>query len=43
MIAAVDFSPDVEAFMGGAGVGLSVFFVALLLSAGVGVVRRFLS
>jgi hypothetical protein len=34
--------PDVEAFAGGLGLGLTVFFVALLLSVGVAVIRRFL-
>jgi hypothetical protein len=35
--------PNVEAFMGGVGVGLSVVFVALLLVGGVNLIRRFFS
>jgi hypothetical protein len=42
VLAAVNFAPDVEAFMGGVGVGLAVLFVVLGLLLGVGVVRRML-
>jgi hypothetical protein len=42
LLAAVNWSPDVNAFMGGVGVGLAVLFTALLLTLGIGVIRRFL-
>jgi hypothetical protein len=42
LLGAVNFSPDVQAFMGGLGVGLVVFFVSLLLTLGAGVIRRML-
>jgi len=42
LTAAVNWAPDVEAFMGGVGVGLSVLFVTFLLTLGIGVIRRFL-
>jgi hypothetical protein len=42
VVGAVNFAPDVEAFLGGVGVGLSVFFIALLCTMGVGVIRRML-
>lgn len=40
MIAAVNFEPDVAAFMGGLGVGLVAFFSVLACVLGVEVIRR---
>ena len=42
LLAAVNFAPDVEAFLGGIGVGLTAFFCVLVVSLGVGVIRRML-
>ena len=36
----ITFGPDINAFMGGFGVGLSIFFVVLLLSLGASAIRR---
>lgn len=41
MTAAIVFGPDMDAVMGGLGVGLAIVFIALLLSAGASIVRRF--
>jgi hypothetical protein len=39
----MSIGPDVQAFMGGVGVGLAAGFTVVLLLAGVNVIRRFLS
>jgi hypothetical protein len=38
----VKTAPDLEAFMGGVGTSLSVFFILLLLLGGAALVRRLL-
>lgn len=39
-LAAVTYGADLEAFMGGLGIGLCVLFFVLLLVGGVGTIRR---